>query len=178
MARLRTARCAVETEERDTAVKHTQERTHNATGSSLGAKVKQLLRKGSQLYHAWSQYLAWFSARAAASIRRFSVKAAQTAELVGWAPTAVVGALLGATLSSAAVTWLLFSFLLDSSTRTAQVLVIGSFILALVMLLVWFASRPRVSTAVRRFWVFVKLVVVVMGLAALGIALNEAIDYF
>ena len=148
------------------------------TESGFGTKVKQLLRIVSGRYRVWSQYLAWFGARATASIRRFGAKVVQTAELVGWAPTAVVCALLGAALSSAAVTWLLFLFWLDSGTGTARVLTIASFVFALVILLVWFASHPRASATVRRFWMLVRLVVIAMGLAALWTALDEAIGYF
>ncbi len=129
-------------------------------------------------YRNWSQAGARAEAQAAASLRRFGAKFVQTAELVGWAPTAVLCTVLAAGLAGMAVTWLAFEFRWDYSTGPVGVVAITSSFSIAVMLLVWFASNPRVSSTVRRFWLFVKLVVVVTGLAALWLAFNEVVGHF
>lgn len=75
------------------------------------------------------------------------------------------------------VTWLTFEYLLDFSTRTARIVAGTSALSSAVMLLVWFATNPRVSSTVRRFWLFVKFVVVIIGLVALWRAFNVVVDY-
>ena len=155
-----------------------QERMDNTTEDTFQAWARWLQGVLAERYRQWSQAMARLESRLMDSLRRSGAKLVQTAELVGWAPTAVLCAIVAAGLAGVAVTWLAFEFLLDFSTRTAKIVVGTSSLLAVVMLLVWFASNPRVSSTVRRFWLFVKFVVVVMGLAILWLAFNDVIGYF
>lgn len=155
-----------------------RERPDNTTENTLRARVRRLQGVMADGYRKWSQAMAPVEARLVTSLRRFGAKFVQTAELVGWAPTAVVCTILAAGLAGVAVTWLAFEFLLDFSIRTARIVVGASSLLAAVMLLAWFASNPRVSSTVRRFWLFANFVVMVMGLAVLWLAFKEAVGYF
>lgn len=155
-----------------------QERLNSTTEDTFQTRVRRLQGVLAERYRKWSQAQAREQARLVAGLRRFGAKFVQTAELVGWAPTAVVCAILAAGLAGVAVTWLAFEFLLDFSLRTARIVVGTSSLLAAVLLLVWFASNPRVSSTVRRFLLFVKFVVVVAGLVALWLAFNEVFGYF
>ncbi len=155
-----------------------QERLGNTAEDTFQARVRRLQSVLAERYRKWSQAQARAESQMADSFRRFGAKFVQTAELVGWAPTAVLCTVLAAGLAGVAVTWLAFEFLLDFSTRTARIVVGTSSLSAAVMLLVWFATNPRVSSTVRRFWLFVKFVVVGMGLAALWLAFIEFVGYF
>ena len=100
----------------------------------------------------------------------------RAAELVGWAPTALVMAALGAMLTSVSVTWLVAKSW-DFSDDTAKVLlaVLGG--IAFLSLMFWFATSPRVVATSRRFWAYVRLVVVMLGLVSLYIAVDHAVGY-
>ncbi len=156
-----------------------QEPMDNTTEDTFQARVRRLQSVLAERYRKWSQAQARAESQMADSFRRFGAKFVQTAELVGWAPTAVLCTALAAGLAGVAVTWLTFEFRRDDiSTGPFGVVAVTSSLSAAVILLVWFASNPRVSSTVRRFWLFVKFVVVVTGLAALGLAFNDVVGYF
>ncbi len=161
-------------EEKDAA----QEPASRASDSTIGAKARKVRNALSARLRSWDQRAAQSQAKAAARARRFGAKGVQTAELVGWAPVSVVCALLGAALVSASVTWALELVWQDLDRRTAQILLVTSSVVALVVLLVWFASYPRASVTAQRFWLLVKFVVIAAGLVALWDALKRAVDSF
>lgn len=160
------------------AVGGARERMDTTRTQTFQARVGRLPGAAAERYRIWSEEQARLQSRMMAGLHRFGAKVVQTAELVGWAPTAVLCAVLGAGLAGVAVTWITFEFLLDFSTRTARLVAVAGSLLAVVLLLVWFAGNPRVSSTVRRFWLFVKFVVVVTGLAALWRAFDNVVGYF
>ena len=90
----------------------------------------------------------------------------------------MVCAALGAALTSVSATWIVFEFeILDFDTKLARLVSIIIFAVAVIVLLVWFAMRPRSSVAIRRFWLLAKLNMVVLGLA-LWIAAHATRGYF
>ena len=82
--------------------------------------------------------------------------------LAGWAPTAVIGALLGAGLIASVVGWALNQWW-GYSDGTGRTLTIGVGSASLVGLLLWFATEPKTSTSAKQFWSLVQLLVIVLG---------------
>ncbi|MBI4203121.1 MAG: hypothetical protein HY532_08435 [Chloroflexi bacterium] len=148
------------------------------SGSKVGVALKGLRQAAARRMNTLEQGLDRFKAGLTGYFRVVGTKVVRTAELAGWAPTAVIACLLAGVLVSVSVTWLTFEFWLAFSTGTARVLVLASLGLSAIVLLGWFATSPKVSATVRRFWGFTKFVVVVMGLAVLGVAFNNALGYF
>ena len=102
----------------------------------------------------------------------------QTAELVGWAPTAVFCSILGAGLTSIVAMWLVLLYDEDFSSDAARILTIGIAAVTIVGLLIWFAAMPRASATIRRFWLLVRLEIVLMGIIGFWVAINEVVNLF
>ena len=98
-----------------------------------------------------------------------------TARIAVWAPTAVLLALLGAGVTAAITTAALAWF--QDYTISVNRLIAGVTLLAVFgLLLLWFANAPNVSTTTKRFWVLFQIEVVLLGMAALAVAIALALD--
>ena len=97
--------------------------------------------------------------------------------LAGWAPTAVIGALLGAGLIASVSAWILNQWW-GYSDGTGRTLTIGVGSASLVGLLLWFATEPKTATSVKQFWSLVQLLVIVLGVVGGILAVVAMVNLF
>lgn len=141
-----------------------------------------LREKLSSFALAWSQVRSWHStmpwATGALATPQVPPQLAWRARVVFWAPTATLSTLVGAAVVALSVSWLVDGVWGGMGTVVGKVLLALAFVAAGVVLMVWYATMPEVSSTLKRLALTVRACVMLVGLLALLLAAWRTVGYF